>query len=149
MDGGRVSSGGAEKRSARWCSTLTPRELEVFGLVVAGFPNKRIAGRLGASEKTVKVHRGRVMVKMRAESLAELVHMAHEAGFAQTEHLGNVAPAVAADLPGVLGPRSNAPLVGASEVFTESTPEQRLRWRGDEEWRRSRARRLSPSSGSN
>jgi RNA polymerase sigma factor (sigma-70 family) len=55
--------------------SLTPREREVLELVVAGFANKRIAARLGASEKTIKVHRGRVMEKMQAESLAQLVGM--------------------------------------------------------------------------
>jgi FixJ family two-component response regulator len=55
---------------------LTPREHEVFGLVVAGLLNKQIAGRLGTSEQTVKVHRARVMQKMAAASLAQLVHFA-------------------------------------------------------------------------
>lgn len=57
---------------------LTPREREVFSLVVDGLPNKRIAGRLGTSEKTIKVHRARVMEKMRADSLAALVRMAYD-----------------------------------------------------------------------
>ena len=63
----------------RQLKALTPREREVFCLVVAGLPTKRIAGRLGTSEKTVKVHRARVMEKMHAESLAALVRMAYEA----------------------------------------------------------------------
>ncbi len=59
---------------------LTPREREVFALVVAGKLNKQIALQLGTSEKTVKVHRARVMDKMQAESLADLVLLAQAAG---------------------------------------------------------------------
>jgi FixJ family two-component response regulator len=56
--------------------TLTPRERQVLSLVVTGLLNKQIAGELGASEKTIKIHRGRVMAKMQTASLAELVRMA-------------------------------------------------------------------------
>jgi len=59
---------------------LTPRETEVFALVVTGMLNKQIAGELGIAEKTVKVHRARVMEKMRAESVAELVRLADAVG---------------------------------------------------------------------
>jgi FixJ family two-component response regulator len=59
---------------------LTPRETEVFALVVTGMLNKQIAGELGIAEKTVKVHRARVMEKMRAGSVAELVRLADRAG---------------------------------------------------------------------
>jgi RNA polymerase sigma factor (sigma-70 family) len=55
--------------------SLTPREREVFPLVVSGLPNKQIADQLGASEKTIKVHRGQLMRKMEAKSLADLVRM--------------------------------------------------------------------------
>lgn len=58
--------------------SLTPREYEVFRLVVAGMLNKQIGAELGMSEKTVKVHRGRVMQKMQAASLADLVRMAEK-----------------------------------------------------------------------
>jgi FixJ family two-component response regulator len=56
--------------------TLTPREREVFSLVVTGLLNKQVAGELGAAEKTIKIHRARVMAKMEAPSLADLVRMA-------------------------------------------------------------------------
>lgn len=59
-------------------SALTQREREVFALVVAGLPNKVSAGQLGTTEKTVKVHRARVMEKMSARSLADLVRMADQ-----------------------------------------------------------------------
>ncbi len=54
-------------------NTLTPREREVMALVVRGMPNKQIAFELGVSEKTIKIHRGRVMAKMQAASVADLV----------------------------------------------------------------------------
>lgn len=61
---------------------LTPREREVFALVVRGLLNKQVARRLGASEKTIKAHRGRVMEKMEAGSVAELVRMSDKLGAA-------------------------------------------------------------------
>ena len=59
---------------------LTAREMEVFALVVTGMLNKQIAGALGIGEKTVKVHRARVMEKMQAGSVAELVRLADAVG---------------------------------------------------------------------
>ena len=60
--------------------SLTPRERQVMGWVVAGLLNKQIAGDLGISEVTVKLHRGQVMQKMRAASVADLVRMADRLG---------------------------------------------------------------------
>ena len=58
------------------CDRLTPREQQVFGLVTTGLLNKQVAAQLGTSEKTIKVHRARVMAKMEAGSLADLVRYA-------------------------------------------------------------------------
>ena len=62
-------------------ATLTAREREVMALVVRGLPNKRIATELGTSEKTIKVHRGRVMEKMKVQSVADLVRASQKLGF--------------------------------------------------------------------
>lgn len=59
-------------------ATLTPRERQVFEGVVVGLLNKQIAGQFGVSEKTVKVHRGRVMHKMEAHTVAQLVRMSDQ-----------------------------------------------------------------------
>jgi RNA polymerase sigma factor (sigma-70 family) len=81
---GRARAMRAESRERealeRLVATLTPREREVLALVVAGLPNKLVASRLGTSEKTVKVHRGHVMAKMQATSLADLVRKAQAVG---------------------------------------------------------------------
>jgi FixJ family two-component response regulator len=61
-------------------ASLTPREREVFRLVIAGKLNKQIAFELGTVEKTVKVHRARVMAKMGAQSVADLVRFAERLG---------------------------------------------------------------------
>ena len=61
-------------------ATLTPREREVLEYVVTGKLNKQIAGDLGTVEQTVKVHRARVMQKMRVRSVAELVRLTQRCG---------------------------------------------------------------------
>ena len=61
-------------------ATLTPRERQVFELVVQGKINKQIAQQLGAAERTIKAHRHRVMEKMKVQSLAELVSIAERLG---------------------------------------------------------------------
>jgi FixJ family two-component response regulator len=61
-------------------ATLTPREFQVFRLVIAGSLNKQIAAELGAALRTVKTHRGRVMHKLGVESVADLVRLAEKAG---------------------------------------------------------------------
>jgi RNA polymerase sigma factor (sigma-70 family) len=63
---------------ARLFETLTPREREVMALVVRGMLNKQIAFALGTSEKTIKIHRGRVMAKMKVDSVADLVRAAQK-----------------------------------------------------------------------
>ena len=65
---------------------LTPREQQVFSLVTAGLMNKQVAGELGVAEVTAKVHRGNVMRKMGARSLADLVRMADALGIRQAKH---------------------------------------------------------------
>ena len=60
--------------------SLTKREREVMRLVVSGLLNKQIAGELGSSEVTVKMHRGQVMRKMKAQSIVELLRMSEKIG---------------------------------------------------------------------
>jgi len=60
--------------------SLTPREREVIGLITAGLMNKQVAGEMGVTEMTVKIHRGHIMRKMQARSLADLVRMAEALG---------------------------------------------------------------------
>jgi FixJ family two-component response regulator len=74
--GERAAAREAKKR----LSKLTPREHEVLLHVLAGRLNKQIAATLGASEKTIKVHRGRVMRKMQVQSVADLVRLCERAG---------------------------------------------------------------------
>lgn len=75
----RAARAGAMELQARF-SRLTPRERDVLSLVVTGLMNKQVAARLELSEITVKIHRGNVMRKMAAQSLADLVRMAEQLG---------------------------------------------------------------------
>ncbi|MGB7616037.1 MAG: response regulator [Pseudolabrys sp.] len=75
---------------------LTPREKEVLSHVVAGLLNKQIAARLGIVEKTVKLHRGRVMQKMGVRTVADLVRIAERVGIRPSNKNGLGAPAQAA-----------------------------------------------------
>ena len=77
----RADLGMLDQRLAR----LTPRERQVMGLVATGMLNKQIAGRLGTCERTIKAHRARVMQKMQAGSVAELVSMADRLGVAERQ----------------------------------------------------------------
>jgi FixJ family two-component response regulator len=73
----------AEMSVLRDCyASLSPRERQVMGLVVSGLLNKQVGGELGISEITVKAHRGQVMQKMKADSLADLVRIAGRLGLA-------------------------------------------------------------------
>jgi FixJ family two-component response regulator len=65
--------------------TLTPREREVFALVSSGLMNKQVAAELGLAEITVKLHRGHIMRKMDAKSLADLVRKAETLGIRRTK----------------------------------------------------------------
>ena len=81
-------SGEADLRSLRdRYALLSGRERQVMELVVAGLLNKRVAGELGISEITVKAHRGRVMHKMQADSLADLVNMGAKLGVGRRDGL--------------------------------------------------------------
>ena len=75
----------AQLEELRNCyEALTPRERQVMSLVVSGLLNKQVGGELGISEITVKAHRGQVMHKMKADSVASLVKMAARLGIAST-----------------------------------------------------------------
>ena len=82
--GRRTQASVAAKLKASF-NSLTAREQTIMGLVTAGLMNKQIAGDLGVSEITIKVHRGSVMRKMGAKSFAELVRMADALGIRRAE----------------------------------------------------------------
>jgi FixJ family two-component response regulator len=77
----------------RRAQSLSPREQQVMALVVSGMLNKQSGLQLGVAEKTIKVHRARVMRKMQAESLAELVRMADKIGVKTPQSPSRSAPA--------------------------------------------------------
>jgi len=79
-DVGRQSAQSERNGIQARLDTLTPRERQVFDLVIKGLLNKQIAAELGASEQTIKVHRARVMEKMAVPSVAELVQAAVKIG---------------------------------------------------------------------
>ena len=80
IDRSQSTRSAAEQRAGlqQRYQSLTPRERQVFALVVRGLLNKQIAGELGTAERTVKIHRGQVMRKMDAPSLPDLVRMAEQ-----------------------------------------------------------------------
>jgi FixJ family two-component response regulator len=79
-DRGRVEAEELSSKVRTSFASLSPREQEIMGLVTAGLMNKQIAGKTGLSDVTVKIHRGNVMRKMDAKSLADLVRMAEVLG---------------------------------------------------------------------
>jgi FixJ family two-component response regulator len=82
----RATAMESEKEKIRdLLDTLTPRETEILRWVISGHLNKQIAYILGISEKTVKIHRGRVMEKLKATSVAQLVRLAEQAGISPVQ----------------------------------------------------------------
>ena len=79
-DRSRIESEKAASGLKSSFESLTPREREIMALVASGLMNKQVAGKIGLSEITVKVHRGRIMQKMGARTLADLVRMAEALG---------------------------------------------------------------------
>ena len=73
-------------------ATLTPRERQVFELVIRGKSNKTIASALGSTERTIKAHRHRVMEKMQVRTLAELVPLAERANILAPDNAQNETP---------------------------------------------------------
>ncbi|WP_377704401.1 response regulator transcription factor [Pseudoduganella sp. UC29_71] len=80
VDRARREAGQAQHALQACYRSLTPREREIMGLAASGLMNKQIAGQLGTSEVTVKIHRGNAMRKMQAGTFADLVRMAEALG---------------------------------------------------------------------
>jgi len=78
----RLKKDALKSKIQRRINTLTPREYEVLRWVITGMLNKQIAPKLGVTEKTIKVHRGRLMHKMQAVSVADLVRLTQKVGIA-------------------------------------------------------------------
>ena len=102
-------------------ASLSPREREVMALVVVGRLNKQVAGELGISEITVKAHRGKMMRKMKARSLPDLVNMADRLGpLSRTTRSNRATGVYPASLPFLAGRQANQPLashhVGAMDL---------------------------------
>ncbi len=76
----KLESSAAKQEISNRIKSLSPREYEILLHIIEGKLNKEVGNVLGISEKTVKIHRGRIMTKMKASSLAELVGLAYEAG---------------------------------------------------------------------
>jgi FixJ family two-component response regulator len=73
-------------RIMRYIKQLTPREREIICYVISGLLNKQIGFKLGISEKTIKIHRGRIMEKLHVSSIADLVRLAEKAGIKPPDH---------------------------------------------------------------
>ena len=84
--GAAIEAHAARERLRDGYAHLTARERQVMALITTGLLNKQVAGELGISEITVKVHRGQVMRKMHARSFAELVNMASMLGLSPSQH---------------------------------------------------------------
>ena len=91
LDDERRRTQAAQEALAQRLARLTPRELQVLALVVTGMLNKQIAGQLGTSERTIKVHRARVMQKMEAGSVADLVRIADRLGVSGSRRRDDIA----------------------------------------------------------
>lgn len=117
----------------RWKS-LTPREQEVFGYTVAGFLNKQSAAELGITENTFQVHRGRVMRKMKADSLAELVRMSTRLEWPAASVATNEATAMSPQYLAPASPEGHAdglrPSLGIHQAYPSALPVQRNQFSG-------------------